>query len=87
LPLHLSAEDLPGGQTQKLNVRGIRTINRHPVETDENSSPVSILDTEYCLNWNGDLGNPNDSADDCEGDIESDIEPDDTIEDSEYPEQ
>jgi hypothetical protein len=49
----LSAKDLPGGRTQILNVRRIRRINRHPVESDEDSAPESISDTEDWLNWNG----------------------------------
>jgi len=87
LPPPLSAKDLPGGRTQILNVRQIRRINRHPVESDEHSAPESILDTEDWLNWNGDLDNPNDSDDDCAADIESDMEQDNSIEDSESPEQ
>jgi len=46
LPPALSAKDLPGGRTQILNVRGIRSIIRHPVESDEDSAPESILDTD-----------------------------------------
>jgi len=34
LPAPLSAKELPGGQTQILNVRQIRIINCHPVESD-----------------------------------------------------
>jgi hypothetical protein len=45
------------------------------------------LDTEEWLNWNGDLGNPNDSDDDCAAEIESDMEQDNSIEDPECPEQ
>jgi len=37
LPPPLSAKDLPGVQTQILNDHRIRCINRHPVESDENS--------------------------------------------------
>ena len=81
LPPPLSAKDLPGGRTQILNVRRIRRINRHPVESDEDSAPESISDTEDWLNWNGDLDNPNDSEDDCTADVESDMEQDNTIED------
>jgi hypothetical protein len=60
LPPALSAKDLPGGKIQILNVRRIRRINRHPVESDNDSAPESILGTEDWLNWNGDLHNPND---------------------------
>ena len=87
LPSPLSAKDLPGGRTQILNVHRIRRINRHPVESDEDSAPESISDTEDWLNWNGDLDNPNDSEDDCAPNVESDMEQDNTIQDPESPEQ
>jgi len=87
LPPPLSAKDLPGGQTQILNVRRIRRINHHPVEIDKGSAPESISDTEDWLNWNGDLENPNDCEDDCAVDVESDMEQDNSIEDPESPEQ
>jgi len=86
LPPALSAKDLPGGRTQILNVRRIRRINRHPVESDDDSSPESISDTEDWLNWNGDLDNPNDSEEDCVAADESDIEHNNGIEDPECPE-
>jgi len=60
----LSAKDLPGGKTQILNVRRIRRINRHQVESNDDSSPESISDTDDLLNWNGDLDNPSDSEED-----------------------
>jgi len=87
LPPALSAKDLPGGRTQILNVRRIRRINRHPVESDDDSAPESISDTDDWLNWNGDLDNPNDSEEDCAADDESDIEHNNGIEDPECPEQ
>jgi len=87
LPPALSAMDLPGWRTQILNVRRIRRINHHPVESDEDSAPESISDTNDWVNWNGDLDNPNDSEEDCAVDNESDIEPNTGIEDPEYPEQ
>jgi len=68
LPPALSAKDLPAGQTQILNVNRIRRINRHPVESNDNSAPESISDTDDWPNWNGDLDNPNDSEDDCAAD-------------------
>jgi hypothetical protein len=83
----LSAKDLPGGRTKILNVRRIQTINHHPVESDEDSAPESISDTEDWLNRNGDLDNPNDSEDDCAADFESDMHQDNTIEDPESPQQ
>jgi len=86
LPPALSAKDLPGGRTQMLNVCQIRRINRHPVESDDVSTPESISDTDDWLNWNGHLDNPDDSEDDCAADDESDIGPNNGIEDSECPE-
>jgi hypothetical protein len=46
LPPALSAKDLPGGQTQILNVRRIRRINCHPVESDKDSAPENISETD-----------------------------------------
>jgi hypothetical protein len=74
LPPDLSAKDLPGGRTQILNVWRIWTINCCPVESEEDSAPKSILDSEDWLNWNGDLDNPNDSEEDSAAADESDIE-------------
>jgi len=87
LPPAFSAKDHLGGQTQIFNVRRIRRINRHPVESDEESAPDSISDTEYWLNWNGDLDNPNDSEEDCAVDADSGIEHNNWIGDPECPEQ
>jgi len=87
LPPALSAKDLPGGRTHILNVRQTRRINRLPVESDEDSAPESISNTDDCHNWNGDLDNRNDSEDDCAADDESDIEQNNGIEDSKCPEQ
>jgi len=39
LPPALSAKNLPGGRSQILNFRQILRINRHPVESDEDSAP------------------------------------------------
>jgi len=87
LPPPWSGADLPWGRTQILNVRWIRRINHHPVQSDEDSAPESISDTEDWLNWNGDLDDPNDCEDDCAADFESDIEHDNSIEDPEWPER
>jgi hypothetical protein len=83
----LPANDLPGRWTQILNVRSIRIINCHPVESGEDSAPESIPDTDEWLNWNRDLDNPNDSEENCAADDESNIEHNNCIEDSECPEQ
>jgi len=74
VPPALSAKNLPGGQTQVLNVHRIKRLDRHPAESDEDSSPETISDTKNWLNWNGDLDNPNNSKDDWEADNESDTE-------------
>jgi hypothetical protein len=87
LPQPLSAKDLPGGHTRILNVRRIRRINHHPVESDMDSPSESISDTDNWLNWNGDLDNPNDSQDDYTADNKSDMERGNTIEDLESPKQ
>jgi len=87
LPPALSAKDLPGGETQILNVRRIPRTKSHPVARDEDSAPESISDTEDWLNWNCDLDNPNNSEEDCAADDESDIEHNNCIEDSECPEE
>jgi len=75
-PPALSAKELSGERTQVLNVHQIKRIDRHSAESDEDSSPDSISDTENWLNWNRDLDNPNDSEDDWEADNESDTEHD-----------
>jgi hypothetical protein len=85
VPPAVSAKDLPGGRSQVWNVRRIKWIDRHPAESDEDSSPESISDTESWLNWNGDLDNPNNSEDDWEADNESDTELNNGSEDSETP--
>ena len=54
LPPPVSANDLPGGRTQILNVRQIRRIKRHLVERDQHNAVESISDTENLPNWNGD---------------------------------
>jgi hypothetical protein len=46
LPPALSGMDLPGGQTQRLNVRRIQRINHYAVESKDDSQPESISDTE-----------------------------------------
>jgi len=87
LPPPMSGKDLPGGRTQILYVRQIRRINRHPVESDEDSAPESILDTEDWLERNGDVDNPNVGEDDCTAEVESDIEQDNCIVEPECPVQ
>jgi hypothetical protein len=57
------------------------------VERVDDSAPENISDTVDCLNWNGDLHNPNDSEDDYAADGETDIDPNNGIEGLECPEQ
>jgi len=87
LPPGLSAKDLPGGQTQTLNVCRIRGINHHPVESDDDRTSESISDTENWLNWNGNLDSPNDSEDNYAADDETHLEHNKGIKDPECPEQ
>jgi hypothetical protein len=82
----LSANDLPGGRSQVLNISRIRRIDWRPAETDQDSAPDSISGTKNWLNWNEDLDNPNDSEDDWETDDESDMEQDNSSENSDTPE-
>jgi len=86
LPPAVSAKQRAGGQTQVLNVRRIRRIDHHPAESDEDSAPESVSDTEHWLNWNGDLDNPNESEDDCDADNESDVELENCFKNPECPE-
>jgi hypothetical protein len=74
VPPALSAKDLPGGQTQVLDVRQFKQIDCHAAESHEDNSPESMSDTENWLYWNRHLDNPNDSEDDWEADNESDME-------------
>jgi len=85
LPPPLAPKDLLGGWTQILNVCPIWRINCHPVESDDDSAPEKISDTEHRLNCNVDLDNPNDSEVDCAADVGSHIEQDNSIEDPDYP--
>jgi len=87
LPPALSPKGLPGGRTWILNDRRIRSINSHPVGSDEDSAPERISDTEHWLDWNGYLDNPNESRGDWAADFGSDVEPEDGIEDPECPVQ
>jgi hypothetical protein len=70
-----------------VNSRRIRRINRHPVESDEDSAPESISDTEDWLHWTGDLDDPNDSDDDCAADVGSNMEQAKSMKNPECPEQ
>ena len=81
----LSTKDLSGGWTQIVNVRQIRGIDRHLVESHEHSAPETISDTKDWLDWNSDLDNPIDTEDDCAADVRHDMEHGNGIEDPECP--
>jgi len=53
------------------------------VETDNDSGPESISETQNWLNWIGNLVNPNARKDDHAADVESDREQENVIEDPE----
>jgi len=74
LPPAVSVKDLPGGQTQVLNVRRIRRIVCHQVESDEDSIFESICDHQKWLNLNADSDNPNESEHAWKADDQSDVE-------------
>jgi hypothetical protein len=79
----LSAKDLLGGRTQIQSVHQINKIDWRPAESDWDGAPESISNTEYLLNWSGNLDNSNVSKDDWEGDNKSDLEQDNVIQDPE----
>jgi hypothetical protein len=86
LPPPMSAKNLPGGRTHVWNIRRIRRIDHHQSQSDEDSVPDSIADTDNRVNWYGELHNPNESKDDCGADNEFDIEPCNGITASDSPE-
>jgi len=59
LPPVLSVKDLPWGQTEVLNPHPIKRIDPNSAESDQYSAPETISDSEYWLDWNADLDNPN----------------------------
>jgi hypothetical protein len=65
----------------------MRRVNRHPAESDVDSSLESISATENSLNWNGDLDNSNQTEDNWEANNESDVELDNGSENSETSQQ
>jgi len=83
LPPALSAQGIPGGPNEVLNVHQIKWINHHRAESDEYSSPEIIADTKIWFNSNGDLDNSNNSKDDAEADNEPDLEWDNRSDNSE----
>jgi hypothetical protein len=87
MPPSVSAQNLPAGRTQILNIRRILRINDQPVESDKDCAPEGISDNEDWLTWNGDLDDPNDSEEDCAADDDSYIELNNCIEDPEWQQQ
>ena len=65
----------------------MKQIDHHPAESDMDSSPARISDTENQLNWNGDFVNLNNSEDDWVADNESDMERDNGSEDADTQKQ
>jgi hypothetical protein len=86
LPPAVSANDLPGGQPQVVNVCRIGRIDYHPFECDGDSAPECFSDMENCLNWNGSFDNSDGSENDCMVVNESDKEPGNGIKASGTPE-
>jgi hypothetical protein len=70
-----------------LNICRIERINSHAVESDEDSAPEIILDTDDWLKRNGNFDNPIESEEDCAAYEESDIAHHNRIENLECPEQ
>jgi len=87
VPPALPAKDLPRGRTQLFNLCPMKSIDRHPAESDEEHATEIISDTENWLNCHGDVDNPTKCEDDWEADNESHIVLDIGIEDLESPEQ
>jgi hypothetical protein len=83
LPPALSRKGPPGGRTIISKVHKIWRINCYQLESDQDSIPETILDTEGWFNRNCVLDKPNDREDDCATDIETDVEKGNGIEDSE----
>jgi hypothetical protein len=81
LPPALSGKDLPGGQTEIINVRRIPRISYHPVNSGQDKTPESIADTKHWLNCNSNLHNPNDCDDHCVADNTSDMKQNNCVED------
>ena len=70
-----------------MNVRRISRINCHTVESDKDSAPERISDTQDWLKCNGNLDNPNDREEDCAAYDDSDIEHHNCMEDPQCTEQ
>jgi len=78
-----SAKDRFGRRTQTLNVHRIKKIDPHLRESDEDSAPKSISNTENRLICNCHLATPNLQEHSWVADIESDLEQDNVLADRE----
>ena len=83
LPQALSAKALTGGRTQVIIVHQIRQIDHHPGQSDDDSTPKGICDTDVCFSSNGDLDNRTESQEDREAELDSNVELDNVFEDPE----
>jgi len=79
LPPALSAKNLLARRTEVVNVLWINGIDHHPVESDQESAPDSISDSEHGLEWDGGLDYRNVGHDDWEAEDESNTELDNGI--------
>jgi len=86
-PPALPAKNILGGQTQELNVRRIRRIDRHAAGIHDDITPDSISNTEHCHNWNAYFDSSNASEVYCKADNEPDVHIGSIIEDMESPEK
>ena len=86
LPPAVSANDICGGWTELVKVCRSKIIVHRPAESEEDSAPYSISDTENCHYYNGGFDDPNACEGDWEEDNESDIKQDNGIEAQETPE-
>jgi hypothetical protein len=81
----LSTDDIHWEWTPVWNMNPIITIAWHLAESDEDSAPESISDTENWFDWNGDCNIPNHSEDDWKTANESDLPATQLHEGSRYP--
>jgi len=83
----LAAEDLPGGRTQVINLRWTQRIDRHRIDSVQDSTNERDPDNENILKPIGNFYDPNGSEEDYKVPLESDIKLDNGIEDPESPER
>lgn len=66
LPPGFSIKALHGGHTQVIYILQVKRINRHSVESDENTAPAHNSDIGIWEYWNTDLDYPNEIEDNPE---------------------